>query len=112
MEILQLFAALNPRFAMFSLTSLIVAALSVVWLNGGVGAFVSVPAAIVACTASSALAFFMLGARWNREIRGLVLRSDASIPHVVLGLDFVGWVAALLAVGFFATAVSLSEVSS
>ncbi len=92
---------------MIALASLILAALSVLWFNGGMGAFVSVPAALVACTASSVLAFFMLGARWSRAIRGVVLRQNASMPHVVLGLDFVGWAAAVFALGFFATALSL-----
>jgi hypothetical protein len=107
MEFLQLLVSLRAAFAVCAVVGVTAAVSSVIWLNGGIGPFQSVGAAVIACVSSAILAFFMLGARWNLSIRKLVLRPDASMRHVTLGLDFFGWVGALFALAFFATAVSM-----
>jgi hypothetical protein len=107
MEFLQLLASLRTVFAACAVVGVTAAVSSVIWLNGGIGPFQSVGAAMIACVSSAILAFFMLGARWNLSIRKLVLRPDASMPHVTLGLDFFGWVSALFALGFLATTISV-----
>jgi len=56
---------------------------------------------------SVGLAVLSLGARWNKNVRALVLRPEASMQHVQLGLDFFAAVGGLLALAFLATAISL-----
>src|SRR5689334_9528301 len=110
MEVLQLLAALRRAFAVSALAGMGLVASAAVWLNGGVGPFRSEGAALVGCGGAAALAFFLLGARWSRSIRKLILRPDASMPHVILGLDFLGWGSVLLALGLLASALSVSRV--
>lgn len=110
MEVLQLLAALRRAFAVSALAGLGLVAAAALWLNGGVGPWRSEGAALVGCSGAAVLAIFMLGARWSQSIRKLVLRPDASMPHVVLGLDFLGWGSVILALGLLATALSGARV--
>jgi hypothetical protein len=112
MEVFQLFAALRGAFAISALAGTGLVVSSVLWLNGGIGPLHSVGAALVGCAGAAALAFFMLGARWSKSIRTFVLRPDASMPHVLLGLDFLGWGSALLALGLLAIAFSVSRAGA
>ena len=107
MELLQLLDGMRRGFLAAVLAGAVLLVGLVVWLNGSVGAFASAAAAWVACAGASTLSLFMLGARWNATIRRLVLRPEASMPHVTLGLDFVGWASAVLAIGLLATALAL-----
>lgn len=103
-EFIQLFAALRPVFAACAACGAVVICGLTLWLNGGFAAFGWPGPPLVAATGMLALAFFSLGALWSPRVRCWVLRPDAKMSPVTLGLQAFGAAGVLFALGFLASA--------
>lgn len=78
-----------------------------VHLNGGFGPFNNLASLLVAGLGTILLSALCLGAVYSPAIRGIVLRSDASVSDAKPGLLFLGFLGSLLTILTLVSALKL-----
>ena len=78
-----------------------------VHLNGGFGTFNNLPSLLVAAFGTCALAILCFGALYSPAIRSIVLRPDSDVSVAKPGLQFIGFLGALLTVLTLLSALKL-----